>query len=133
MSRIRTYVVGREVECDVALDDGSVSRLHAEVVRLADGGLFVTDRASRNGTFVLEGGQWRPIRQAFVGPRDHMRFGDHRLTGAELGRLCLGEGGGTPPGPTPMAEGGGEARRRNAETGEIVYERPDGPAAHGRG
>ena len=119
MSRIRMYVVGRDLRCDVPLEDGSVSRLHAEVVRLADGGLFVTDHASRNGTFVLDGGQWRPIRQAFLGPRDHVRFGDYRLTGAELERLCPREGGGAPP------DGGGEPQRRDAETGELVYDDDD--------
>lgn len=127
MSGIRTYVVGRDPECAVRLDDGSVSRLHAEVVRLPDGVLFVTDRASLNGTFVLEGGEWRAIRQAFLAPGDQVRFGECRMSGAELEGLCPrkdhhrpGGAEGAAPAVWPVQDEG-EAKRRDAETGEIVY------------
>ena len=43
--------IGRLAELEVALDDMSVSRLHAEVM-LADGGWVVRDRGSSNGTLL---------------------------------------------------------------------------------
>lgn len=44
-------VIGREEDCDVVLDEGHVSRHHAHIERLNDG-VWLTDLASRNGTFV---------------------------------------------------------------------------------
>ena len=89
MSRIRTYVVGRGRGCDVRLDDPSVSRRHAELVRVAGGRLYVTDCATANGTFVLAGEAWREVRQAFVDPRGRIRFGDCRMSAARLDALCV--------------------------------------------
>lgn len=43
--------IGRHPGCDVPIDDASVSRLHAEIVR-RDDGWHVSDLNSRNGTFV---------------------------------------------------------------------------------
>jgi hypothetical protein len=47
----RTVVLGRAKDCDVVLDDPSVSRRHAEV-RLKDDGHWVVDLGSTNGTEV---------------------------------------------------------------------------------
>ncbi len=44
-------VLGRHPECDLHIDDGSVSRRHAQVV-FRDGNYFVEDLDSRNGTFL---------------------------------------------------------------------------------
>jgi len=44
-------VVGRAPDCDVIIDDGSVSRRHAEL-QVAQSGLAVRDLGSLNGTFV---------------------------------------------------------------------------------
>ncbi len=44
-------VIGRSSECTVALDDGNVSRRHAELW-LVEGNVHVRDLDSRNGTFV---------------------------------------------------------------------------------
>ena len=43
--------VGREAGCDVVIDQGTVSKKHAEI-RLLDGTFFVRDLGSQNGTFV---------------------------------------------------------------------------------
>ena len=128
MSRIRTYTVGREVVCDVPVNDGSVSRVHAEVVRLGDGRLFVTDRASMNGTFVLEAGRWRAVRQVLLEPGGVIRFGECQMSAVELDGLCPRQDGRTPGRVEAEVAVGlaeeerGEPRRRNPETGEIVYE-----------
>ena len=42
-------VIGRHPECDVIIDDASVSRRHAQIVN-DDGSFFLTDLESRNGT-----------------------------------------------------------------------------------
>ena len=43
--------IGRGSECDVAINDASISRRHAQVLRQANGN-YVQDLASRNGTKV---------------------------------------------------------------------------------
>jgi len=50
LSNQRT-VIGRELTCDIPLDDNAVSRCHA-AIELDDSNYFVTDLGSRNGTFV---------------------------------------------------------------------------------
>ena len=70
------------------LQDGSVSRCHAEVVCLPDGRIHVADRATTKGTFVRRGGDWHPIRQALLDPTDVLRFGEYPITAGELGALC---------------------------------------------
>jgi pSer/pThr/pTyr-binding forkhead associated (FHA) protein len=44
--------LGRHPQSDVSLDDITVSRRHAEIERLADGGYEVRDAGSLNGTYV---------------------------------------------------------------------------------
>jgi len=44
--------IGRSVERDVMIDDGQISKLHAEVIRRPDGGFTLRDAGSRNGTRV---------------------------------------------------------------------------------
>jgi pSer/pThr/pTyr-binding forkhead associated (FHA) protein len=45
-------VIGRSRECDVRIDDGNVSRRHAELARDGDSGWAVVDLGSTNGTEV---------------------------------------------------------------------------------
>ena len=135
MSRIRTYVVGRDRTCDVRLDDESVSRRHAEVVRVEKGRLYVTDRATTNGTFVLDGRRWQAIRQSFVEPADSLRFGDCEMTAERLDGLCLRDGAGSPGGHDAVDGTGAPAVAGDAldpthgvervpETGELVEKEP---------
>lgn len=44
-------VIGRHPECDVQIDDGSVSRHHAQITK-EQGNFYVQDLNSRNGTFL---------------------------------------------------------------------------------
>ena len=102
MSRVTTYLVGRDPRCDRRLDDPSVSRRHAEVVPAPAGRLYVTDRVSSGGTFVRRGGEWTRIRQAWVEPADRIRFGGYEIGAAELAALCSGGAGPAPPDPVPV-------------------------------
>ncbi len=88
MPRIRTCIVGRERGCDVRLDDPSVSRYHAEVVRLSNGRLYVTDRATTNGTLIADGADWHAIRQAFLESTGRIRFGDIEMSAGRLDAMC---------------------------------------------
>jgi len=45
-------LVGRGRECDLVIDDPMVSRRHAEVRKMPDGRIVITDLGSSNGTFV---------------------------------------------------------------------------------
>lgn len=46
-----TTVLGRGQDCDIVIDDSSVSRRHAEI-RITPGAYLLTDLSSTNGTFV---------------------------------------------------------------------------------
>ena len=114
-----TFVVGREHGCDLRVRDPSVSRRHAQVTRLPEG-FYVTDLGTTNGTFVLQGAEWRVVREAFVAPSDHLRFGRFEISVAELGSLCAGgrhrpSGGG---GREHLDPGG--PKMRDPSTGEVL-------------
>lgn len=70
-SRVR---IGRELGCDLLLDDASVSRHHAELVREGDG-WTIRDLHSTNG--VLVNGE--PVDTARLRPGDRLRLGVFRL------------------------------------------------------
>jgi len=68
-------LIGRSPECDVFLDDVTVSRKHAEIVR--DGETFtITDLGSLNGTFVNR----KRIESAELDDDDEVQIGKYRLT-----------------------------------------------------
>ncbi len=67
--------LGRAPDCDIKLGDESVSALHAEIILLPDGDLYVTDCHSSNGTFVLQGGAPEAIRQGRVKRSAQLVFG----------------------------------------------------------
>jgi hypothetical protein len=43
--------LGRDVKCDIMLNDESISRLHVELIRV-DEGYLIRDQSSRNGLFI---------------------------------------------------------------------------------
>jgi pSer/pThr/pTyr-binding forkhead associated (FHA) protein len=49
---LRKTTIGRSRECNIFLEDLAVSRLHATIRQLADGGYEIEDRGSATGTFV---------------------------------------------------------------------------------
>jgi pSer/pThr/pTyr-binding forkhead associated (FHA) protein len=68
-------LIGRSPECDVFLDDVTVSRRHAEL--LDDGGRFtIRDLGSLNGTFVNR----RRIEAAELEDDDEVQIGKYRMT-----------------------------------------------------
>ncbi|MFI8082328.1 FHA domain-containing protein [Kitasatospora sp. NPDC086009] len=78
----RTVRIGRADDNDLVLDDLVVSRHHAELRTLPDGGHEIVDLSSHNGTY-LNG---RPVVRAPVGPADIVGIGHFALclSGDEL-------------------------------------------------
>jgi DNA-binding NtrC family response regulator len=48
----RRWLMGSDPTCDLPIIDAYVSAMHCVLERRADGGLFVRDRDSRNGTYI---------------------------------------------------------------------------------
>lgn len=120
----RTFILGRHEDCDIGIDDSSVSREHAEVIS-SSGQMLVHDKASTFGSFVEFDGQWDRIEQLVIKPGMRLRFGDFETTAEDLSeavdellntqpvRHVTNE---TKPEPQVRIVG---VIRRNPETGEI--------------
>ena len=67
--------IGRSPDCDIFLDDVTVSRHHA-VLRRNDGRFVIEDQGSLNGTFVNR----RRIESAELDDGDELQIGKYRLT-----------------------------------------------------
>ena len=68
-------LIGRSPECDVFLDDVTVSRRHAELV--GEGGTYVIrDLGSLNGTFVNK----HRIESTILEDDDEVQIGKYRMT-----------------------------------------------------
>jgi hypothetical protein len=76
-SRERTRI-GRSPECEIFLDDVTVSRNHAVLLE-RDGHFFVEDKGSLNGTFVNR----RRIDNQELENGDELQIGKYRLTFVE--------------------------------------------------
>ena len=88
MSRTRIYLVGSHPRSDVWLNHESVSKRHAEVLRLPDGRLYVTDCHSTSGTYLVYGDAEQRFRQEFLPEAARIRFGARLMTTSELQRAC---------------------------------------------
>lgn len=80
----RTYVIGREPECDIVIKDPLVSRRHALIADLGGGHYHIADQGSANGVALLREGQWQPVKEADVRADDRLRLGDHVVSVAAL-------------------------------------------------
>ena len=70
--------IGRSPDCEIFLDDVTVSRNHAVLVEL-DGKFFIEDQGSLNGTFVNR----RRIDNQELENGDELQIGKYRLTFVE--------------------------------------------------
>ena len=99
MSKIRCYTVGRDPTASLVLSHDTISRVHAELIPVAGGQVYVTDCASTGGTFIDEGGRWQKITQAFVNAGGRVRFGELEVGVeqllADIARLSAGGGEGS--------------------------------------
>ncbi len=124
MSDYSTYRIGRGTDVDIRIDDSTVSRVHAELVVTANGAFYLTDCASRNGSYVARNGEWMRIRQEFISPADAILLGRHQTTARELVQKLGARGdrdAGSPAADPKPADDLPEGNvRRNPETGEII-------------
>jgi FHA domain-containing protein len=67
--------IGRSPDCGIFLDDVTVSRKHAVLVN-RDGGFYVEDQGSLNGTFVNR----KRVESALLEDGDEVQVGKYRLT-----------------------------------------------------
>src|SRR5215210_1151734 len=67
--------IGRSPQCDIFLDDVTVSRNHA-ILHRGDGTFAIEDQGSLNGTFVNR----RRIERAELADGDELQIGKYRLT-----------------------------------------------------
>jgi len=68
--------IGRSRDCDIFLEDLAVSRAHATIHQLPDGGYEVEDHRSATGTFV----NGREVERYQLADGDVMQIGSNRLT-----------------------------------------------------
>jgi pSer/pThr/pTyr-binding forkhead associated (FHA) protein len=68
--------IGRSPDCDIFLDDVTVSRRHAVLVREPTGTFRIEDQGSLNGTFLNR----RRIDSATLGNGDELQIGKYKLT-----------------------------------------------------
>lgn len=68
--------VGRDDSCEIPIADKSVSTIHAEIELTKMGELFIVDRNSTNGTYILRPGQSKiRIEQSVAKINETVRFG----------------------------------------------------------
>jgi pSer/pThr/pTyr-binding forkhead associated (FHA) protein len=70
-----SMTIGRSPDCEVFLDDVTVSRRHAALVK-ASGGWTIEDLGSLNGTYVNR----RRVERAHLADGDEVQIGKYRLT-----------------------------------------------------
>ncbi len=70
-----SITVGRSPDCDIFLDDVTVSRRHA-LLKRDEGQFFIEDQGSLNGTFLNR----RRIESAPLEDGDELQIGKYRLT-----------------------------------------------------
>jgi ABC transport system ATP-binding/permease protein len=80
--------VGRGEECDIRLDDTSVSRVHVALNPLADGVFQVKDEASSNGLRI----NGREVSEAVLTPGDVLELGDVELVFVPRGQAFNPQG-----------------------------------------
>ena len=71
----KELTIGRSPDCDVFLDDVTVSRVHA-LVRPRPDGVWIEDQGSLNGTFINR----RRVDAARLADADEVQIGKYRLT-----------------------------------------------------
>lgn len=80
---MRLLKVGRDAKCDITLSSPKVSSLHAEITLLDNGDIFLEDKNSLNGTFIMNQAikASKPVK---IRRGDAIRFADTELQWAQI-------------------------------------------------
>jgi len=79
------YSIGRSSDCDILLQDATVSKLHAELVVSKLNRLFISDCNSSGGTYVCnERGKFEKVSQTFIEPNQLLLLGEWQGTATFL-------------------------------------------------
>jgi class 3 adenylate cyclase len=100
------YKIGRSNKSDIVINDGSVSRDHAELTPLGSGQYTLTDTGSSFGTFVKRDGGWNRIDAVDVLADEQVMLGNFRTTPKLMMRMLGKSQGATAPRSTTEANAG---------------------------
>lgn len=123
---MKSYLIGRKKDCDIVLNDPSVSRQHAELVMSSGAQIVLIDRESKFGTFLFAKSkkEWQRITTMRVNLDDRIKLGRFETAVKDL--VAKLPRGAAPAAAEPASSPSFDARspvERNPETGEIVSRR----------
>ena len=75
---MKLLVIGTDSNCQIRLHSQFVSGYHAEILLLDNGEILLTDKGSRNGTY-LNDQKLQPNRDIPIKRGDNIRFADQML------------------------------------------------------
>jgi hypothetical protein len=81
---MKRFRIGRAETNEIVLNDPSVSREHAELVKIDRGTFLLRDLGSTYGTSARHGSDWHLVTAENVGYATPIRIGEHETTVAEL-------------------------------------------------
>jgi hypothetical protein len=84
MWTVKRYRIGRAETNDIVLEDGSVSREHAELVKLNRSTFLLRDLGSTYGTSARQGSDWHLVTAENVDYITPIRIGEIETTVAEM-------------------------------------------------
>ena len=82
--QMKSFIVGRGQQADIALQEDSVSREHLRLEIIDETTCIVEDLGSSNGSYVLRDGKRYPIERAKVLYSDALMLGEYQTTVASL-------------------------------------------------
>ena len=83
------YRIGHDSSVDIQINDRSVSRVHAELIATPSGSYYLTDCASKNGSYVVQNDETIRVRQEVISPTDVILLGHYPTTASKL--VAMGE------------------------------------------
>lgn len=83
-STAKKFLIGRNTACDLLLTHRTVSNHHAEIVFTETGRIWLVDRGSSNGTYLMVDGKASRIEREIVEPEDVVRFGSFAVPVHEI-------------------------------------------------
>lgn len=123
-----TYTIGRGPDNHIVIRDGrgydTVSTSHAELVLDHEGRYYLTDKGSRNGTYVRRSGKWKRVRQEYVDGADRILLGDLETSVADLMRRIPNSSEDRPEARAGAARIYGGQRPAAGKVGVKLDERP---------